>query len=317
MRLASPIFERILRGRNRERLLSRIRVVVEVACVGLPLDLGLEGRRDLLREQVIPTHVLEPLVVLDVIDAVLQVAVALAQIRCQQLLDQPLRILVENLREDDLPAKDRLIDAHGILVDEWRVPDDHLVYQDPKRPPIHGLPMALVQQDLGSDVLRGTAQGVRTVLHDLGEPEVCQFHIAVDVDEDVLRLQVAIDDVQFVAILEDRSDLRRIEHGHIVLEARFLPQVREELAANDVLEEHVDVPRVVKGAMHIHDEGVVHHGKYVLLAHDVVHLLHLDDGRLLERLQSIVLPGRLMRHEPYTSKGPSAKCFAQRESFNR
>ena len=67
--------------------------------------------------------------------------------------------------------------------------------------------MPLVQQNLRSQVLRRTAQRKRTSLHNLGKTEVGQLQVAVVPDQQVLRLQVAEDDVLVVQVLENQHDL--------------------------------------------------------------------------------------------------------------
>merc|ERR1719215_1019171 len=99
--------------------------------------------------------------------------------------------------------------------------------------------MALVQQNLGSDVFRSAAQGVGSVLNDLCEAKVGQLHVAIVIDEDVLRLEIAVNDVVVMAILEDRCYLRSVEHRRVVVEAACFPEVRKELAADNVLQQLV------------------------------------------------------------------------------
>jgi hypothetical protein len=50
--------------------------------------------------------------------------------------------------------------------------------------------------------------------------------------------------------LEDENDVRGVELGHVVLEPRSLPEVREELASNHVLKHDVEVPRVWRWPPH-------------------------------------------------------------------
>lgn len=67
--------------------------------------------------------------------------------------------------------------------------------------------MALVEQYFWRQVLRRAAKRVGAGLAVLGETEVCQFEVSLLVNEDVLRLQIAIDDVLLVQILEHESNL--------------------------------------------------------------------------------------------------------------
>eukprot|EP00966_Prymnesium_polylepis_P002459 56624-Prymnesium_polylepis.1 len=50
----------------------------------------------------------------------------------------------------------------------------------------------------------------------LGEAEVAHDGVASHVDEDVLRLQVAVDDVPALQVLDRRDDARRVESREVV-----------------------------------------------------------------------------------------------------
>lgn len=104
--------------------------------------------------------------------------------------------------------------------------------------------MALALDDLGGQVLGGAAERPRAVGQLLREAEVGDLEVAVLVEQQVLRLQVAVDDALRVQVLEGRGDLRAVEVAGRRAEPARVPQVREQLAAAHVLEEHVDA-RVV------------------------------------------------------------------------
>ena len=55
--------------------------------------------------------------------------------------------------------------------------------------------MALVEQDLRSQVLRGSTEGKGSIFDDFGKPEISQFDIAVLTDQNVFWLKIPIDDV--------------------------------------------------------------------------------------------------------------------------
>mmetsp|Transcript_82673 Transcript_82673/g.256767 ORF Transcript_82673/g.256767 Transcript_82673/m.256767 type:complete len:219 (+) Transcript_82673:148-804(+) len=206
-----PLLERVRVRADWRRHFLGVGVVIEVTRVVRRLDDWLEGRRYRLGDEVVPIHVLEPLVLLDIVGATLQVAVALPQVRCEELLHQALGFLVEELGEDDLPAQDLLINLHRILVNKRGVSHNHLVDEDAEGPPVYGLPVALVEQDLWGNVLGRAAEGVRPMVDDLREAKVRELHVAVEVDENVLRLQVPVDYVLLVAVLEDGRNLRSVE----------------------------------------------------------------------------------------------------------
>lgn len=71
----------------------------------------------------------------------------------------------------------------------------HLVDQNAERPPVHRATVALVQQNLWSDVLGSPADRVGAFAHGLREPEVDHLEVATRADHDVLGFQVAVADV--------------------------------------------------------------------------------------------------------------------------
>lgn len=64
--------------------------------------------------------------------------------------------------------------------------------------PVHSVSVALVADDLGRQELGRAADGVCLVVKALGEPKVSDAQVAVVVDQNVLRLEIAIRDIQVV-----------------------------------------------------------------------------------------------------------------------
>lgn len=71
--------------------------------------------------------------------------------------------------------------------------------------------MTLVEQNLRSDVLWCTTDGIGTLSNDLSEPEIDQLQKAIISNHDVLRLKVTIDDILSVEVLEDANNLGSIK----------------------------------------------------------------------------------------------------------
>ena len=84
-----------------------------------------------------------------------------------------------------------------------------------------------------------------------GEAEVAYLEVSLPIQQEVLRLEVAVDDGQWVEVVEHERDLGRVEHGRDGVEATGVPQVREQFAAADVLEYHVQVLVIVLSAQPI------------------------------------------------------------------
>ena len=68
---------------------------------------------------------------------------------------------------------------------------------------------------------------------EFAEPEIAKGDVACVVEEDVLRLQIAVDDVEAVQALEGAKEFRRVKARPVDVEALVLLQVVEEFAAID------------------------------------------------------------------------------------
>merc|ERR1719491_2758369 len=177
-----------------------------------------------------------PLVLLDVLGAVLQVAYALRSVRREQLAHQVARMRLEVTRELELALQDLLVDTEGVLVVKRRVPGQHLVDEDAQCPPIDALAVAFALDDLGREVLGRAAEGPRPVLYLLGEAKIGDLEVAGEVEQQVLGLEIAVDNAVVVQRLQRHDDLRGVEARVVVVELASLAQVREELTSDDVLE---------------------------------------------------------------------------------
>ena len=74
---------------------------------------------------------------LHILCSVLHITEPLGAVLHQELLDEIFRHRVNMSRPFDLPAKNLLVDPERVVVEEWRVSGQHLVDQDPQRPPVH------------------------------------------------------------------------------------------------------------------------------------------------------------------------------------
>jgi len=114
-------------------------------------------------------------------------------------------------RELDLALENLLVDRHGVVVVERVDSCDHLVGENAESPPIDGLAMAFVKENLGGEILGSSTEGVRAGLAVLCEAEVRQLEVALGVDEDVFGLQVTVDNVQRVQVLKHERHLARVK----------------------------------------------------------------------------------------------------------
>ena len=144
---------------------------------------------------------------------------------------------------------------------EGRLSGEHLVEHDPERVDV-GLAGDLAPERLfGRHVVRraehAAGGGEALGLQRAGDAEVGDLGAAVAVDQDVLRLHVAMDELVLVGALERAADLDRVCHrlGH-----RQAPEPADALLqrlALHVLEDDVGIPVVLAGVDHGHDVRVV------------------------------------------------------------
>lgn len=188
-------------------------------------------------------------------------------------------------RELIVAIHDFLVDSHRVVVVEGRVASEHLEHEDAEGPPVHILVVTLRLDDLGCQVLRRSAKCVSLVLDNLGETEISDADVAFSVNEEVLRLEIAVGDVHSVEVLEGEEDLAREEKGHVVGETTFASQQSEKFATAGVVKQHVDVRWRLEVPLQVHDEWMVDDREDFLLTLDVVDLFQFNDRALFQALQ--------------------------------
>mmetsp|Transcript_38597 Transcript_38597/g.90238 ORF Transcript_38597/g.90238 Transcript_38597/m.90238 type:complete len:465 (-) Transcript_38597:1410-2804(-) len=292
-------------------------VAVEVRVVRRALDLGHVRRGQLLRVELLPVEAFEPLVVAHVERAVLEGAEPARRVDTEQRVDETPRRRLDRVWPRHLALDDLAVALHRVVGDEGRRAGEALESEDPDAPPVGAEAVALVEDDLGGEVLRGAAQGPRAVGDDLGEAEIDHLEVALLVDEQVLGLEVAVDDFEAVHVREDRHDLRRVEARVLVGQRRLGGEQREELAAERNLEQHVELALVLVCGDELQDEGVVHHREDLLLVHHVLLLLHLDHLGLAHALERVGLDRRLVHHQLDAAEGAHAEDAPQLEVLPR
>ena len=151
-----------------------------------------------------------------------------------------------------LTRHDLLVEAHEARVHEGRLARQHLVHEDTQGPPVHRLGVSPTLENLRSQVLWGPAHGVahsacaaRRPGHGLSEPEVSEDCVTLGVEEDVLRLEVSVGDVEAVEIREAADNLRGVELDSGWRESVVHPHEGEQLAPGLEGEEEVEVVRVL------------------------------------------------------------------------
>lgn len=109
--------------------------------------------------------------------------------------------------------------------------------------------------------------------------------MALTVQQQIFRFEVALGDVQFVELDECTHDFHRVEERDVVAKPGLTAEAVEELPAGDELEQHVELLAVLAYALDLVDEGVVQPAQQVLFGLDVFDLLEFDDFPFLHALQ--------------------------------
>mmetsp|Transcript_88488 Transcript_88488/g.239869 ORF Transcript_88488/g.239869 Transcript_88488/m.239869 type:complete len:401 (-) Transcript_88488:212-1414(-) len=148
-------------------------------------------------------------------------------------------------------AVDNLQDGGGnVIAEEGLDQADHLVQHDSQRPDVDLAVVPLVRAHLRRQERRGAHELRRllqSVLHDFGNAEVPQLHVADAREKDVLALDVPVHDPPFVDVSQREQALSEHAHGfplRVGLGAG--PQVRGQVAPVRVLEDDVQGAAVLK-----------------------------------------------------------------------
>lgn len=170
-------------------------------------------------------------------------------------------VVALRVREVDGLLLDQLV-HFGIILRarvEGREPHNHLVSQNTEGPPVHGEGVAALDQDLGSQVVGGSAERerLRISFEHLRQPEVGQANVPVLVHQDIFRLQIAVDDVFRVQVAQGHGDLNGIEAGALLREASDLAEVHEELAAAHEAHDEENLLLRLEDVAHANKEGVI------------------------------------------------------------
>ena len=105
-------------------------------------------------------------------------------------------------------------DGDGRIAGEWDVPGEHLVQHDAERVevglPGHGLPERLLGRDVVGCAEHAPGDGQAFLGQRAGDAEVGDLRAAFLADQDVLRLDVAMDDLPLVRGAKRTRDLDRV-----------------------------------------------------------------------------------------------------------
>mmetsp|Transcript_89316 Transcript_89316/g.251419 ORF Transcript_89316/g.251419 Transcript_89316/m.251419 type:complete len:253 (-) Transcript_89316:2014-2772(-) len=139
---------------------------------------------------------------------------------------------------------------------EGQWPYDELVHHDTEGPPIHCARVALAKDGFGSEVLWCSDERVGPQ-SDLATAEVHELRIALEVEQNVLRLEVTVQDRTCVEVLQRECD-RTAEKLRLRLgEVADLTNGEKKVAATKEFSEEVHVFGVLESLYELHDARMV------------------------------------------------------------
>lgn len=169
----------------------------------------------------------------------------------------------------------------------------HLENQHAQSPPVHRSRVRRVRQHFGRQELGRTAERARPIVEAhalLTQPEIGNLHVTLRVQQQIVQLQIAIDDLALVQILQAQHHAGRIEHG-ARLRKDVGMDVHHEITAGRVLHHEAHVLLGLEARKQIHEERMAHrvgHLENALLAQQRFDLVARNDVALLQRLDGKV-----------------------------
>ena len=213
----------------------------------------------------------------------------------QQAADEVLGILGDAAGEAEVDAGDATVRGRMSLGLEGRSADEELVQEDAEGPDVDHLVVLPPLDHLGGEVVEGAAQGVAAGGRGVDRPaEVGDLDLALRPDEEVLRLDVAVDDVLRVAVGQGLAEVGDVPGRGALGEPAAVGQFLVQLASGTVLEDEVDALLVEEVAEHPEDVAVAQVGLDLDLAAELMLDAGLEELGLLQHLEGDDVLGPLL-----------------------
>jgi len=185
-------FGALLSTRNPQLLLL---IVVKVRSVSRSLRFWCERSFHLLLVNCNPICGREPPVVLDVVDSVLQVTISFGEVDLKEVPKKFFQFGTKMWRESHFAWDNFFVNLDGLIGKEGRITGCHFVDQHSQCPPIDGFVVAFTQDDFRCEVLWRSTQSPCPAFDSFCKTKVRHLNITLLVDEEVLRFEVAIDEI--------------------------------------------------------------------------------------------------------------------------
>ena len=286
----------MLRGRqwlSAELLPFYLAKVVKVACIQWVAELGLPWCLELSAVEPVEVEGGEPRVLLDINVTATQVSDTGGLASRQQLLDDILGV-VSDLRRTRVLDHDNTLEKTDLICAvhvKWRLTNEHFIDQDTETPVINGLVVTLRHDDLGSEVFGCSAQGVCLVYNNLGKTEINHDTVSILVDQSILRLHVAINNVSGMKVSKSLEDACSVESRRGIV--KTIPSIGvdnvKELSSLSKRQEKVQEIFVLEGTNKGQNEWMFEGGHDLLFSQNSLDLPGVDQLALCDCLQCVRL----------------------------
>ena len=109
-----------------------------------------------------------------------------------------------------------------------------------------------------------------------GESQVSEDSVTSLVQQNVLRLQISVDNVQTVEVAEGGDDLCEVEDGSVEVESSIAAKIRKEFPATNEWSDQIEMMSVNTPPGQLDQERMIDLLQDLLLVLDMLHLLVLD-----------------------------------------
>lgn len=153
-----------------------------------------------------------------------------------------------------------MVNLHGVISSEWINSMIHFIDKDSQGPPVDWFSMAFVEENLGGNIFGSTTQGIGSVEDHFSKAKICEFKVAIGVDEKIFRLQVSVNDVKAVHVFKNRGHLSGIEGSVKRLKLAYTSKVDKEFTSLNELHDNIEVALILVESFELDYEWLAHVG---------------------------------------------------------
>ena len=192
----------------------------------------------------------------DLMDALEPLGRLLPEQALQQVLEEGGQAVLHVLR---LVVDNALVDLVVVLVEVGREADYQLVQESAQAVDVGASVVAVALEDFGAHVFWGAAEGIAFLAFwdFLGETEIGDFDVAIDIDEDIFWLDVSVDDVQAMQMLKAEKELSHVELGLLFSKLLDFSKMEEHLTSSAEVHYKEKFSFALKRPIQLDDERMI------------------------------------------------------------